>query len=273
MKSMWMVLREQLTHFYLVRRLSLYDIKSKNQNNYLGIVWEILTPTISILIYWFVFGTLRQRAPVEIGGMEVPFFFWLFIGFIVWTFFYQASIEASKSIYTRLKMLSKMNFPLSVIPNIPVFSKFYTHIIMLVLSFIVFQFAGYYVSVYFIQLPYFIFGTYALIISFALITSTLSTLIRDVHLLLNSLLRMVLYLSGVLWPLSILADFPTLQVIMQLNPLVYLIEGYRATYFGTEWYIFTHWEYSLYFWGVILIMFCIGSILHVKFRRNFIDYL
>lgn len=273
MKSLWLVLREQLSHFYLVRRLSLYDMKSKNQNNYLGIVWEVLTPTISILIYWFVFGTLRQRAPVEIGGMEVPFFFWLVAGFIVWTFFYQASIEGSKSIYSRLKMLSKMNFPLSVIPNIPVFSKFYTHLIMLTLAFIVFQFAGYYVDIYFVQLPYFIFGTYAFILSFALITSTLSTLVRDVHLLLNSLLRMVLYLSGVLWPLSILADFPTLQVIMQLNPLVYLIEGYRAAFFGTEWYLVTHWEYTLYFWAAIFIMFMVGSILHVKFRRNFIDYL
>ena len=59
MKSMWKVLQEQIAHFYLVRRLSIYDIKSKNQNNYLGMVWEVLTPVISILIYWFVFGTLR----------------------------------------------------------------------------------------------------------------------------------------------------------------------------------------------------------------------
>src|SRR5699024_6045091 len=273
MKSMWKVLQEQIAHFYLVRRLSIYDVKSKNQNNYLGIVWEVLTPVISILIYWFVFGTLRSRAPIEMGGIEVPFFYWLFIGFVVWTFFYQASIEASKSIYTRLKMLSKMNFPSSVISNIPISSKFYTHIIMLVLAFIVFQFAGYYVSIYMIQILYFIFASYVLIYAFALITSTLSTLIRDVHLLLNSLLRMLLYLSGVLWPLTMLSDFPTLMVLMKLNPLVYLIEGYRAAFFGTEWYLVTAWEYSLYFWGLMLVMLLIGSVLHVKFRRNFIDYL
>lgn len=273
MKSIWVILREQFTHFYLVRRLSLYDMKSKNQNNYLGIVWEILTPLITIIIYWFVFSTLRQRAPIEMGGEEVPFFFWLFIGFVLWSFFFQGSIEASKSIYTRLKMLSKMNFPLSLIPNITIFSKFYTHIIMLFIAFVVFQFAGYYINIYYVQLIYFIFGTYALVFSFSLITSTLSTLVRDVHLLLNSLLRMLLYLSGVLWPLSLLSDFPTLMRIMQLNPLVYLIEGYRSVFFGTEWYIVTHWELSLYFWGVIFIMLTIGSVLHVKFRRNFIDYL
>ena len=144
---------------------------------------------------------------------------------------------------------------------------------MLVLAFIVFQFAGYYVSIYMIQILYFIFASYVLIYAFALITSTLSTLIRDVHLLLNSLLRMLLYLSGVLWPLTMLSDFPTLMVLMKLNPLVYLIEGYRAAFFGTEWYLVTAWEYSLYFWGLMFVMLLIGSVLHVKFRRNFIDYL
>lgn len=273
MKSILIVLKEQFRHFYLVRRLSMYDIKSKNQNNYLGMVWEVLTPLVSIMIYWFVFSTLRKRAPIEMGGEEVPFFFWLFVGFIVWTFFFQSTIEASKSIYTRLKLLSKMNFPLSVIPNITIFSKFYTHIMMLLIVFLVFQIAGYYINIYYFQLVYFVLATYILIFAFSLITSTLSTLIRDVHLILNSFLRMGLYLSGVLWPLSLLSEFPLLMKLMQLNPLVYLIEGYRSVFFGTEWYLVTHWQLTLYFWVVIFIMLAIGATLHVKFRRNFIDYL
>lgn len=38
MKSIWVIIREQYAHFYLVKRLSLYDMKSKIQNNYLGIL-------------------------------------------------------------------------------------------------------------------------------------------------------------------------------------------------------------------------------------------
>src|SRR5699024_5487483 len=102
--------------------------------------------------------------------------------------------------------------------------------------------------------------------------SNLSTLIRDVHLLLNSLLRMLLYLSVVLWPLSMLSDFPTLMVLMRLNPLVYLIEVYRASFFVTEWFLVTHWEYSLYFWGLMLVLFAICSSPHMIIRRNFIEY-
>src|SRR5699024_3842467 len=113
----------------------------------------------------------------------------------------------------------------------------------------------------------------ALIFAFALITSTLSTLVRDVHLLLNSLLRMLLYVSGVLWPLSLLSDFPLIMKRMQLNPLLYLIERYRSVFFCPGWCIVSHWEQSFYLWGVIFFMMLVGAKLHVMFRRNFIDYL
>src|SRR5690625_5573714 len=73
------------------------------------------------------------------------------------------------------------------------------------------------------------FSTVALLFAISLITSTISTIIRDFHMFLNSTLRMLLYLSGVLWPITILSDFPIIMKIMQLNPLYYLIEGDRKS--------------------------------------------
>jgi len=273
MKSAFKVLKEQIDHFYLIRRLSLYEIKNKNKNNYLGMMWEIINPAIQLLIYWFVFGTIRSRAPIEVNGVEIPFFPWLLAAFFIWLFCYQSIIQGSKSIYSRLRMLSKMNFPMSVIPNFVIFSNFYIHILLLIMSIILFQFMGLYINVYYVQLIYFIFAAFCLLFSISLITSTISTIIRDFHMFLNSTLRMLLYLSGVLWPITLLNDFPTIMRIMMLNPLYYLIEGYRAAFFGTEWYFITHWQYTLYFWGLVIVLFLIGSRLHVKFRRHFIDYL
>ncbi|MFB9974872.1 ABC transporter permease [Allobacillus sp. SKP2-8] len=273
MKSAIMVLTEQVKNFHLIKRLSLYELKSKNKSNYLGMAWEVINPTIQILIYWFVFGTLREREPVMVGDQEVPFFMWLLAAFFLWIFFYQSTIEGSKAIYSRLKMLSKMNFPMSVIPNYIIFSKLYVHIFMLVLSVIIFQLAGFYINIYYLQLFYFLFCILALVFSLSLITSTLSTIIRDVHMLLNSTLRMLLYLSAVLWPLTELSEFPILADLLQLNPLIYIIEGYRSAFFGVEWYFITQWEYTLYFWGLVFILFGLGSAMHVKFRKYFIDFL
>ncbi|MDY0409437.1 ABC transporter permease [Virgibacillus soli] len=273
MKSAWLVIKEQIQHFYLIRRLSLYELKSNNKNNYLGILWEFLNPAIQILIYWFVFGTLRSRAPVEVGNVEIPFFTWLLAAFFLWTFFYQSTIQGSKSIYSRLRMLSKMNFPMSIIPSYVIFSQFYIHLVMITVSVIIFQFLGFYINIYYLQLLYFLLAGYSLMLAISLITSTLSTIVRDIHMLLNSALRMMLYVSGVLWPLSILSDHPVLLKFLNLNPVLYLVEGYRAAFFGTEWYFITHWQYSLYFWGLVFVLFLIGSTLHVKFRRHFIDFL
>jgi|SRR5699024_5109537 len=273
MKSAFKVLKEQIEHFYLIRRLSVYELKSKNKNNYLGQAWEVINPGIQLVIYWFVFGTIRNRAPVEVAGEEVVFFAWLLAGFFMWIYCYQSIIQGSKSIYTRLRMLSKMNFPMSVIPNFVIFSNLYMHFIMLVLTICILHYMGFYATIYYAQIIYFIFAATCFLFAFSLITSTLSTMIRDTHQFLNSILRMLFYVSGVLWPLTLLEQFPTILQIAKLNPIYYLVQGYRAAFFGTEWYFITHWQYTLYFWLLVIVLFLIGAHLHIKFRRHFIDYL
>src|SRR5699024_236958 len=141
------------------RRLSIYEIKSKNYNNYLGMTWEIINPTLQLLIYWFVFGTIRTRAPIEMNGFEVPFFPWLMAGFFLWTFSYHSLIIGSQSIYNGVRLLIKMHLTLRVIPNFVIFSNFYIHLVMLLVTIVVFQFMGFYISEYYLQLLYFRVGS------------------------------------------------------------------------------------------------------------------
>src|SRR5699024_10832107 len=133
-----------------------------------------------------------------------------------------------------------------------IFSNFYVHVAVLLLSMVVLQFMGYYASIYYFQFIYFIISAIRLLFAISLVTSTLSTILRDFDLLLNSTVRMLLYLSGVLWPITLLDDFPKLMNVMKLNPICYLIEGYRAAFFGSEWYFITHWQYSLSFRGLVI---------------------
>lgn len=267
------IIKEQLDYFYLIRRLSLYELKSNNKSNYLGMTWEIINPAIQILIYWLVFGTLMRREPIIIAGNTIPFINWLMAGFFVWTFFYQSVIQGSKSIYSRLRMLSKMSFPMSIIPSYVMFSQFYIHLMSMAVTIFIFLLIRQPINVYILQLPYYMFAGLALMFSISLIMSTLSTIIRDVHMLLNSTLKMFLYLSGVLWPITLLSDYPFLMRIMELNPVYYLINGYRQSFFGNQWTVLTEWELNLFFWSLVLILFIIGSQLHMKFRRHFIDFL
>src|SRR5699024_10193548 len=103
-------------------------------------------------------------------GMEVPFITWLLGGFILWIFFFQSTIQGSKSIYSRLRMLSKMNFPMSVIPSYVIFSKFYIHLFTILIAVCTYSAFGYYPSIYYLLLIYFSIAAIALLFAISLIT-------------------------------------------------------------------------------------------------------
>lgn len=268
MKAAVTVLREQFRYFYLVRRLSIYELKSLTSGNYLGMAWEIINPAIQILIYWFVFGFgIRQRAPV--GGID--YFPWMFGGILVWFFINQSVMKSSKSIYTKIKMLSKMNFPMSVIPSYVIFAQFYPHLVILGLGILILQFIGFPLSIYFIQIPIYTVGLLLFLFGLSLILSTLTTIVRDIQMLLQSLMRMLLYLSPILWPPTLLPE--SWQTFLKLNPFYFIIEGYRASLLGLEWYFIEHPVHFVYFVVVTGLTLLIGSYLHVKFRNQFIDFI
>ncbi|MDZ5711297.1 ABC transporter permease [Jeotgalibacillus haloalkalitolerans] len=268
MKALWTVIKEQIDNFYLIQRLGLFEIKSTNNNNYLGFAWELINPGIQLLVFWFVFGYgIRENEGVD----GVPFFLWLFAGLLIWFFVQPSILHGSKSIYTRIKMIAKMSFPTSAIPSFVMMSKFYPHLALLAIAVVIFQFSGFPISVYYLQIPYFMFATIVFVFAINLITSTLATIIRDVQMIVQAVLRMLIYVSPILWVSFRLPEF--VQVIMKINPLYYLIEGYRAAFFYQNWYFIEQWEYTLGFWTGMFVLLLIGSMIHVKFRNQLIDFL
>jgi teichoic acid transport system permease protein len=268
MKSLFQIVKENVTNFYLIIRLSLFELKSNNRNNYLGMLWEVMNPMILIGIYWFVFG-LGIRGGQDVGGID--FLPWMLSGISVWFFISQAILQGSKSVYSRIKIIAKMNFPMSVIPSYVIFSKFYHHVILVGIILVLLAFYGFSPSIYLLQLPYFMFLNLVLLIAISLISSTLSTIIRDIQMVLPAMVRVLLYLSPILWSQDKLA--PAIITILKVNPFYYIIEGYRSTLLGTSWYIFESVQYTIYIWCLVFILLLIGSILHLKFKARFVDYL
>lgn len=274
MKAALKILKEQFNSLYLIQRLAMYEMKTENSGNYLGLLWEIINPMIQIAIYWFVFGygithavSNNSHSHHEIEG--IAYFPWLLAGISLWFFVNQSIILGSKSIYTRIGFISKMSFPMSAIPSFITMAKFYQHIILLFIIMIILSFSGYSPSLYYFQLPYYMVATMFFLLSVSLITSTLSTIVRDIHMVLAAIMRMMIYLTPFLW----MPSNSNIQMIMKLNPLYYIVEGYRASLVGNSWYFLDHPKYTLYFWVALIILFIIGSSLHLKFRSRFVDYL
>ncbi len=268
MKSINTIIREHLENFYLIRRLSIYELKQAYAGNLLGVFWVFLNPLTQIGVYWLVFGLgIRGGAPIH----GVPYFVWMVCGLVPWFFISSGIMQGSNAIYSRLSTVSKMNFPLSIIPTYVIMSQLYTHLILIAFLFIIILInLGLGTINIFILLVALLSST-AFLIAASFFTSTLSTMLRDVHLLIQSVTRMLFFLTPIFWEPKENMSYLFLFII-KINPLYYILELYRSALVYNDLSVLFSW-YTLYFWGTTIILFIAGSMLHVRFRRQFVDYL
>jgi teichoic acid transport system permease protein len=261
------VLKEQIENTHLILRLAAYETKSKYQMHYLGILWQFLNPVLQVGVFWFVFGLgIRGGAPVE----DTPFFVWLIIGLIPWFFLSPTIIQASNSVYTKVNLVAKMKFPVSVLPTVVMVGNSLALFVMLIFLVLILLLYGIYPNIYWLQLPYYLFCLYTFIYAFSLFNSTVSTIVRDYQLLLQSIMRMFFFLTPIFWvPDNMPEQF---QSILKLNPFYYLIGGFRNAFLGQGWF-FNEPFYMLYFWLGVSVLLFIGAVIHIKFRKSFVDYL
>ncbi len=111
---------------------------------------------------------------------------------------------------------------------------------------------------------------FVLIYAITILTSSLAVIVRDVQNLLQAFMRIIFFLLPIVWNVESLPD--SLATLLKLNPFYYIIEGFRHTLVGGEWF-FEDITYTIYFWLLTMIILLIGSTIHLKFRNKFVDYL
>lgn len=269
MKHVLQVINEQIKYSHLIMRMSRFEIKGNYQLHYLGPLWQFIYPMIQILIYWIVFG-IGIRGGQPIG--EIPYILWLLMGLIPWFFISPSMLQGSNSIHQKVSLVSKMHFPVSILPTIKIMSNSIQFFVLITILMFLLLVNGIDITIYWIQLFYYIFCMIAFVFSFSIFSSTISTLIRDYQTLLSATMRMLLYLSPILWNPKgeMVPDW--LSNLLMLNPIYYIIDGFRNSFLSEGWF-YQDIIYTLYFWFFILTLLYVGSILHIRFRENFVDYL
>ena len=270
MSAVGTVFKEHIKNFYLVQRLAQFQIKITNTNNYLGMAWELLNPALQIMVYWFVFGMgIRSNQPIH----GIPFILWLLVGISMWFFVNQGILEGTKSMAMKFNQVAKMSFPLSIIPTYIVTSKFYGHIGLLALIIAICMGNGIMPSIHIVQLLIYVPLTFFFVASVALFTSTLGIIVRDTQMIMQALLRILFYMSPILWIPKNTGVSSVINDIMKFNPVYFLAESYRAAILFHQWYFIEHWRLLLYNIVIIIVFFVLGSILHRRYRDHFADFL
>jgi len=249
-----------LKYKYLLFQLIIREIKSRYKQSILGYGWVLLNPLLQLLVYSFVFSVIF-RFPTN----NVPYSIFLFIGLLPWLYLQTAISSATLSLVDHSDLLRKVNFPREVLIYAVIIAK---GIDFLFASLIVVPFLLFYhisISSTAILIIPLIFIQIILMTGIGLTISTLNLFYRDIQYLINLLLMMWMYLTPVVYPLSLV---PKEWVFLyKLNPMVGLVEGYRSAVFNYPF------DTGTIIWSAILsiAIFILGFITFKNFEGIFAD--
>ncbi|WP_337741733.1 ABC transporter permease [Holdemanella biformis] len=246
------------------------DIKKRYAGSSLGIVWAFAQPLVTITIYWFVFQIgLRSVAPGQYGDM--PFLVWIMCGLIPW-FFFSDGINSVTSVFLEYSYLvKKVVFDINILPVIKIISAMFVHIFFIFLIFIVMALFGYMPSTCYIQAFYYSFCMICLILAIGYFTSSLSVFFRDLPQFVQVCLSAGMWLTPIMWAFDMLQGY-WFSFIFKLNPMFYVVEGYRSAILGHQWG-FLNWKLTIYFWCVVVLLTLIGRNVFKKMKPHFADVL
>ena len=242
--------------YFLVWR----DIKVMYAQTILGFSWAILQPLVQIAIFTIVFGKV---AKVSTEG--IPYILFSSVAIIPWTYMSQAMSQSSQSLVQGQHMLGKIYFPRLIFPVTPVLAK----LVDFVISFLIIVCVMLYYRVVptwnILLFPLFI----ALMMSVAggvgMWLSAMAIRFRDVRHAMPFAVRMLMYTAPIVYSASSIPE--KWRFVYSLNPIVGVIEGFRACLLGTP----MPWTYI---WpGIITatILLISGAFYFKRMERVFVD--
>lgn len=264
-KSIMFVGKEHIQNIYRIVSIARYEIASENRDTKFGALWNFFNPLLYIATYWFVFGVgIRNNAPVD----GIPYIQWMLTGLIVWFFMSNCIRSSTSAISSKLNILEKIKFPVSILPTTIVASKLVEHLVMVGITYIYLISQGHKPQISDLTIFYYIFCCIAFCTSFGLVFSVLSILVKDIKKIIPSALRMLFYVTPILWTMDNLPKI--IQQLMGCNPIYYIVHGYRVSFFHGVGYTMDT-SMTIVFWLITTTLFVIGCGLMRKYRHKFID--
>ena len=261
-RSGWQVidlqeLKEYRDLFYF---LVLRNIKVMYAQTILGFAWAILNPLIQIIVFSVVFGRV---AKVSTEGL--PYALFSSVAIIPWTYMQEAMTQSSQSLVQGQNMLGKVYFPRLIFPLSPAFARLVDFMIsMLLLSFVMFWYRvpPTWNLLYF---PVFLLFMVMVASGVGMWLSSFAIRYRDFKYAMPFVMKMLIYSAPIVYSAaSIPAKY---RLVYSLNPIVGVIEGFRASLLGTP----MPWDYIWPGMLIAVLMFFTGALYFKRMERVFVD--
>lgn len=228
-RSGWRLIdwRELYAYRDLFRFLVWREIKVRYAQSAIGIGWAIIQPVFSMLIFTIVFGSLAG-----ISSEGVPYALFSLVALVSWTYFSNALTDGANSLVSNASMLSKVYFPRLLMPLSSVAAKLVDFAIAMGIVALLMAWYGIAPTWNVICLPLLLLLMMLTAAGLGLWLTALAVQYRDVKHALSFLVQLLMYAAPVVYPASYIPR--QYQLLYALNPMVGVIEGFRAALLGTR---------------------------------------
>lgn len=209
--------------YFLVWR----DVKVRYKQTVLGVLWIILQPVVSMVVFSALFGGLLD---VPSGGVPYPIF--LYSALLPWNYFSGSLTRSSASVVSSANLIRKVYFPRLVIPISGVLSGLVDFAVAFSVLAALMLFYRVAPTPAVLLLPAFILLAMATSLGFGLWLSALNVRFRDVGYLVPFLVQIWMYLTPVIYPVTLIPE--RLRWLLALNPMTGVVEGFRWALLGAQ---------------------------------------
>lgn len=236
------------------------DVKVLYAQTILGFAWAILNPLVQIVIFTVIFGKIAK-----ISTEGIPYILFSSVAIIPWTYMAQSMTQSSQSLVQNQGMLGKIYFPRLIYPMISVLSKLVDFGISFFIILILMLYYRVSPTWNLLFFPLFFIIMISIPAGVGLWLSSFSIRFRDLRHAMPFLIQMLIYMAPIVYSASSIPE--KYRIIYSLNPIVGVIEGYRACLLGTQ----MPW---LYIWpGIITatILLISGAFYFKRMERIVVD--
>lgn len=253
---------------HLIWKLARNDFKKRYAGSYLGAVWAMVQPVVTVAMYYVVFDVIMGNGNAMVP--DKPYVLFLTAGLVPWFYFNEALNNGTNALLEYNYLVKKVVFKISVLPIIKIIAATFIHVFFVLVMLVIAAVYGYYPSVYMIQLVYYSFCLFVFVLGLCYSTCAIMVFFKDIGQIISILLQIGMWATPILWDVNALT--PTVQMFVKINPLVYIVNGYRSAIFEKTWF----WQdfYStMYFWIVTVVVFGIGALVFKRLKVHFSDVL
>ena len=237
------------------------DVRGKYKNSVLGILWSFLNPLLQIAVYALVFPLIMRNS---IPNYTV----FICCGLIPWTFCTSAINRTSFTMVENGNIIKKVFFPREILPLSVVTSEAINFIIstLIILAFVIAYGMG--ISKFIIFYPLVLLVQYILLIGISFIVSSVTVYFRDLQHFIGIALQLLFYATPIVYATNIIPE--SYQWILRLNPMTFIIDGYRSIFYYQQQPDFISLGITLL---VSLILCVVGYLLFSKLQKRFAEEL